>query len=114
MEGLKSRKVFLFQPIMTLYTQRWKYIDLLKRCICSDVLDGTTEVRPGKAGGQGHSGGAGEGVYFILYRPALSAHHALNRRLQHEDGARKTPQPAQHSINVINIPSKQIVHKIPV
>lgn len=73
-----------------------------------------TEVRLGNAGGQGLSGGAGEGVYFILYRPALSAHHALKRQLQHEDGARKTPQPLQHSINVINIPSKQIVHKLPV
>lgn len=73
-----------------------------------------TEVRPGNAGGQGQCGGAGEGVYFILYRPALSAYHALYRRIQHEDGARKTPRPPQHSINVINIPSKQIVHKLPV
>lgn len=73
-----------------------------------------TEVRLSNTGGQGQCGGAGEGVYFILYRPALSAHHAPNWRFLHEDGARKTPRPPQHSINVINIPAKQIVHKLPV
>lgn len=52
--------------------------------------------------------------YFIFYKPVLSARYALNQRLQHKDGVRKTPRPPQHSINVINIPPKQIVHKLPV
>lgn len=75
---------------------------------------GMTKVRPGNTGGQGQASGVGQGVYFILYRPALSAHRGLIPCLQHEDEARETPQQPQHSINVINIPVKQIVHKLPV